>query len=310
MIDLHCDTVMMLTDTPEEGNLYENPWKVDIQKLKKAGSKVQDFALFVDLAKTNDPYGRYEAMRMALMKNLDAYKEHIRLVRSYSDIEACAKGGVIAALMSVEEGGVFEGDLAKLRKAYEDGVRLLTISWNHANGISFPHGEEHEGKGLTEKGHEFVEAMEEWGMIIDCSHLNDAGTYELAKICKKPFIASHSNARALVPHTRNLTDDLIKVIANQGGVIGLNFSRTFLGNPEMSLIKDLVEHAKHIYNVGGSEVLALGTDFDGIAPTTEIEDISQMRRLYDALVAGGFSEADADKVFVHNADRVLREILG
>ncbi len=310
MIDLHCDTVMMLTDSPEQGNLYKNPWKVDIQKLQKGKAKLQDFALFVNLAETDDPYSRYEQMRQVFMKNIEENKEHIRLIRSYKDIEQCEADGVIAAMLSVEEGGVFEGDLLKLRKAYDDGVRLLTISWNHPNGLSFPHGPAHEGKGLTDKGREFVEAMEEWGMIIDSSHLNDAGTYELADICKKPFIASHSNARALVPHTRNLTDDLIKVIANKGGVIGLNFSKNFLGTSEKSLIVDMVRHAKYMYEVDGSDVVALGTDFDGIAPFTEIEDISDMPRLYDALVHAGIPARDVDKIFVYNADRVLREILG
>lgn len=309
MIDLHCDTVMMLTDSADKGDLYQNPWKIDIQKLKKAGSILQDFALFVDLKAVSNPYERYEKMRQTFMDNIEKYPEHIRLIRSYSDVESCRRDGLIAAMLSVEEGGVFQGDIHKLKKAYDDGVRLVTISWNHPNELSFPHGNEHEGKGLTEKGREFIAAMEEWGMIVDCSHLNDAGTYELGEICRKPFIASHSNARTLVNHTRNLSDDLIRLIAEKGGVIGLNFSRTFLGNSEISLIKDIVAHALYMYKVGGSEVVALGTDFDGIAPTTEIKDISEMHRLYEALHQAGLPTADVDKIFTYNADRVLRDIL-
>lgn len=309
MIDLHCDTIMMLIDHPEKGDLYKNPWKIDIQKLQTGGSQLQDFALFVDLGETADAYGRYEAMRAVFNENMERYSDYIKLVTSYEGLRACRTAGQIGALLSVEEGGVFEGDLTKLEKAYADGVRLVTISWNYPNGLSFPHGEEHEGKGLTAKGREFVGFMDSAGIIVDVSHLNDAGTKEVAAICRKPFVASHSNARALVPHTRNLSDELIRLIADKGGIIGLNFSRTFLGTSEESLISDIVRHAEYIRNLGGIEVLALGTDFDGIAPYTEIKDASEMPRLYEAFIAAGFTAEEADGIFWKNADRLLQEIL-
>ena len=309
MIDLHCDTMMFLTDEPEKGTLFENPWKVDIGKLKRGGSKLQDFALFVEMEEGKSPYARYRAMLDAFRRNIEAYGAHIVHVRSYADIEACYENGKIAALLSVEEGGVFEGDLDKLRLAYEEGVRLVTISWNFPNGISYPHGAEHEGKGLTEFGREFVGVMEELGMIVDCSHLNDAGTFELGRIATKPFIASHSNARALTPHTRNLTDELMRLIAEKGGVVGLNFSKNFLGTAPVSRIEDIVRHGTYIRDVGGSELVALGTDFDGIEPVTEVEDIGDMPRLYDAFRKSGWTAADTDRLFFGNADRLLRELL-
>lgn len=309
MIDLHCDTVMMLTDKPEQGSLRQNPWKVDIQKLQKAKAKVQDFALFVELSAVADPHERYLQMKEVFFRELEANQDAMRLIRSYQDVTASYEDGKIGALLSVEEGGVFKGSLELLRQAYEDGVRLVTISWNFPNEISFPHGAAHEGKGLTPFGVEFVQYMEELGMIVDCSHLNDAGTRQLGEILTKPFIASHSNARALVPHTRNLTDDLIRLIAEKGGVVGLNFSKNFLGTSPISLISDIVRHGLHIRQVGGSEVLALGTDFDGIAPTTEIEDIGEMGKLYDAFLEAGLTQEETDKIFWKNADRVLKEIL-
>ncbi|WP_295789050.1 dipeptidase [uncultured Veillonella sp.] len=309
MIDLHCDTIMQLIDHPNSGDLWENPWKIDIQKLKKGGYELQDFALFVQLDQEKDPYARYEAMLQVFNEQMAKYKEHIELVRSYEDFLAIKKKGKLAALLSVEEAGVFDGDLGKLKKAYDDGVRLITISWNFPNGLTFPQGELHEGKKLTAKGIEFVEYMEELGMIVDCSHLNDAGTFQLGEILKKPFIASHSNARALKNHRRNLTDEEIRLIANKGGVIGLNFANTFLGTSKISLIEDIVRHGLYIYEKGGADVVALGTDFDGINPATEIEDASQMPRLYEAFKAAGLSEADLDKLFRANAERVFKEIL-
>ena len=308
MIDLHCDTIMQLLDHPDSGDLYRNTWKIDIEKLQKAHSKVQDFALFINLGKTNDPYGRYEEMRNLCTTQIHLYGEHIQHVLSYQDVESVYESGKIGALMSIEEGGVLGGDLDKLKQAYQDGVRLITLTWNYPNGLGEPHcGEQH--KKLTPKGIEFVEAMQDLGIIVDCSHLNDAGTEQLGDILDAPFVASHSNAREVTAHTRNLPDNLIKIIANKGGVIGLNFAQSFLGTSPVSRIEDIVKHGLYLINKGGVDVVALGTDFDGIKPNTEIKDASEMYRLYDAFKEAGLSVEQCEKLFWKNADRLLKEIL-
>ena len=308
MIDLHCDTIMQLLDHPDSGDLYRNTWKIDIEKLQKAHSKVQDFALFINLGKTNDPYGRYEEMRNLCTTQIHLYGEHIQHVLSYQDVESVYESGKIGALMSIEEGGVLGGDLDKLKQAYKDGVRLITLTWNYPNGLGEPHcGEQH--KKLTPKGIEFVEAMQDLGIIVDCSHLNDAGTEQLGDILDAPFVASHSNAREVTAHTRNLPDNLIKLIANKGGVIGLNFAQSFLGTSPVSRIEDIVKHGLYLINKGGEDVVALGTDFDGIKPNTEIKDASEMYRLYDAFKEAGLSVEQCEKLFWKNADRLLKEIL-
>ena len=308
MIDLHCDTIMQLLDHPDSGDLYRNTWKIDIEKLQKAHSKVQDFALFINLGETNDPYGRYEEMRNLCTTQIYLYGEHIQHVLSYQDVESVYESGMIGALMSIEEGGVLGGDLDKLKQAYQDGVRLITLTWNYPNGLGEPHcGEQH--KKLTPKGIEFVEAMQDLGIIVDCSHLNDAGTEQLGDILDVPFVASHSNAREVTAHTRNLPDNLIKLIANKGGVIGLNFAQSFLGTSSISRIEDIVKHGLYLINKGGEDVVALGTDFDGIKPDTEIKDASEMHRLYDAFKEAGLSVEQCEKLFWKNADRLLKEIL-
>jgi len=299
---------MKLIDYPSNGDLYRNTWKVDIEKLQKAHSKVQDFALFINLGDTNDPYGRYEAMRNLCTSQIHHYGEHIQHVLSYQDVESVYETGKIGALMSIEEGGVLGGDLDKLKQAYQDGVRLITLTWNYPNGLGEPHcGEQH--KKLTSKGVEFVEAMQDLGIIVDCSHLNDAGTEQLGDILDVPFVASHSNAREVTAHTRNLPDNLIKLIADKGGVIGLNFAQPFLGTSPISRIEDIVNHGLYLINKGGEDVVALGTDFDGIKPDTEIKDTSEMYRLYDAFKEAGLSEEQCEKLFWKNADRLLKEIL-
>ena len=308
MIDLHCDTMMQLLDHPDSGDLYRNTWKIDIEKLQKAHSKIQDFALFINMGETNDPYGRYEEMRNLCVSQIHNYGEHIQHVLSYQDVESVYETGKIGALMSIEEGGVLGGDLDKLKQAYQDGVRLITLTWNYPNGLGEPHcGEQH--KKLTSKGVEFVEAMQELGIIVDCSHLNDAGTEQLGDILVVPFIASHSNAREVRAHTRNLPDNLIRLIANKGGIIGLNFAQNFLGTSPISRIEDIVKHGLYLIDKGGEDVVALGTDFDGIPPDTEIADMSQMSRLYDAFKEAGLSVEQCEKLFWKNADRLLKEIL-
>jgi len=299
---------MQLLDHPDSGDLYRNTWKIDIEKLQKAHSKVQDFALFINLGKTNDPYGRYEEMRNLCTTQIHLYGEHIQHVLSYQDVESVYESGKIGALMSIEEGGVLGGDLDKLKQAYQDGVRLITLTWNYPNGLGEPHcGEQH--KKLTPKGIEFVEVMQDLGIIVDCSHLNDAGTEQLGDILDVPFVASHSNAREVTAHTRNLPDNLIKLIANKGGVIGLNFAQSFLGTSPVSRIEDIVKHGLYLINKGGEDVVALGTDFDGIKPNTEIKDASEMYRLYDAFKEAGLSVEQCEKLFWKNADRLLKEIL-
>ena len=286
MIDLHCDTIMQLLDHPDSGDLYRNTWKID----------------------TNDPYGRYEEMRNLCTTQIHLYGEHIQHVLSYQDVESVYESGKIGVLMSIEEGGVLGGDLDKLKQAYQDGVRLITLTWNYPNGLGEPHcGEQH--KKLTPKGIEFVEAMQDLGIIVDCSHLNDAGTEQLGDILDVPFVASHSNAREVTAHTRNLPDNLIKLIANKGGVIGLNFAQSFLGTSPISRIEDIVKHGLYLINKGGEDVVALGTDFDGIKPNTEIKDASEMYRLYDAFKEAGLSVEQCEKLFWKNADRLLKEIL-
>jgi membrane dipeptidase len=151
--------------------------------------------------------------------------------------------------------------------------------------------------------------MNRLGMLIDVSHLSDRGFYDVAELSKQPFVASHSNARSLTPHSRSLTDDMIKVLADHGGVIGLNFCGAFLGDSEISRVEDMVSHILHIRQVGGTEVIALGTDFDGISPELEIEDMGQIGKLIRALERAGFTDAELDKFLWQNSLRVIQDSL-
>ena len=218
--------------------------------------------------------------------------------------------GKLSAIITIEEGGAIKGKLQNLRNFYRLGVRLITLTWNYPNEIGYPSCmPEHMDKGLTPFGEEVVHEMNKLGMLIDVSHLSDGGFHDVARLSTKPCVASHSNARALCPHTRNLTDDMIKVLSNKGGVMGINFEREFLGNRDISTVEEMVNHIKHIRNVGGIEVIAIGTDYDGINQQLEIENMGQISKLILGLQNNGFNEEEIEKIFYKNALRVIKDVL-
>lgn len=169
--------------------------------------------------------------------------------------------------------------------------------------------------GLTERGREMVAEMERLGIIPDVSHLSDAGFYDVLEMTRKPFVASHSNAREICPSVRNMTDDMIRRLAGRGGVMGLNFCADFLeekplGQKNPGTIEAVARHARHIANVGGVEVLGLGSDFDGIDTNEGLPGVQSMGRLWEALKGAGFSEDALDGIFYRNVLRVYRDTLG
>ena len=307
-IDLHCDTASRLLY--ENLKLKESECKVDIKKLKKAKAKAQVFANFIELKIVDNPYTEFIKMHNNFLKELEENKNDIELVRNLLELEEVNNKGKIGAFLSIEEGEVLEGKVERVKEIYDMGIRFITLTWNFKNSIGYPNaGFKYKDYGLTEKGKEIVEEMERVGIIPDCSHLSDGGFYDLVDICKKPFIATHSNARAITDHSRNLTDEMIIKLANKGGVMGLNFCAPFLGNEKVSSINSMIAHVKHIKNIGGIDVLALGTDFDGIGNEVEIENIGEIGKLRDTLLKEGFTNSEIDKIFYGNVKRVLKEWL-
>ena len=165
-------------------------------------------------------------------------------------------------------------------------------------------------RGLTSFGKEAIEVMNEWGILIDVSHLSDGGFEDVMKISKKPFVASHSNCRALSPHPRNLTDDMIRKLAEKGGVAGVNFAPEFLDSDiktKKSTIQNLTAHIKHFIEIGGVECVGLGTDFDGITGEFEIGEPEKMELLFEQLHREGISETVIEKIAYKNVLRVIKD---
>lgn len=324
VIDMHCDTVERLFKLQEQGQpqvLRENGIHIDLLRMKESHYLLQNFAMFVMLKEGEDPWERVCRLCDFYEQEMERNSDLIAPVYRFSDIAENDRAGRMSALLTVEEGGVCKGEIEKLRELYRRGVRMLTLTWNFPNELGWPNrtrGQSHlvpnTTRGLTDRGKEFVAEMEALGMIPDVSHLSDAGFYDVLEITKKPFVASHSNAREVCPWVRNMTDDMIRKLAKRGGVMGLNFCADFLeevpeGQKNPGTIAAVVRHAKHIANVGGIDVLGLGSDFDGIDTHEELPGAQSMGALWDALKAGGFTESQLDQIFWKNVLRVYEEDL-
>ena len=310
-IDLHCDTILRLMEAGDHFGLYSNPFSVDIEKLRESQAQAQFFALFVNKAKTSDPLARALAMADRFHYELAQNQQDIALAGNYAELLQNRSEGKISAFLTIEEGGVFKGELDNIEKFYHLGVRLITLTWNYPNEIGYPNSlPECREQGLTPFGQDVVAKMNRLGMLVDVSHLSDKGFYEVAALSAKPFVASHSNARTLAEHPRNLTDDMIKLLADKGGIMGLNFEKSFLGEAPVSRVDDMVLHIEHIRKVGGIEVIAIGSDFDGISPELEIAHAGEMNKLINALTKRGFKQDEVEKICWGNALRIIKETLG
>ena len=313
-IDLHCDTIWMLMR--EQGtNLKKNSFCVDVEKMRQADSMVQFFACFIymDEIGGEDCWDRgYELALNMIARGKEEFlrcADDISLALQYKDLVTNEEKGKISAFLTVEEGGVLNGDLTRLDQLYDEGIRLITLTWNRENCIGFPNSRETKTmqKGLKPFGIEVVERMNDLGMFIDVSHLSDGGFWDVLRHSKQPVMASHSNARSLCKHPRNLTDEMIKALAEKGGVIGTNLYPYFIQGNGKATVESIADHMSYIYKIGGEDVLAIGTDFDGFDEgELELAHIGEIDKLYEEVKKRGFSERQMEKIWSGNALRILK----
>ena len=324
VVDMHCDTVVTIMNQRENGqttSLKENQLNIDLTKMKKGNYLLQNFAIFT-------PFGKVDSPEHYALKGIDMFYQlmdenqaMISPVYCYGDIQSNIDNGKMSALLTLEEGAVVFNDLAVLRDYYRLGVRMICLTWNYANGIGYPNftpGSEsrndmlhttNTSDGLTTFGKAYVKEMERLGMIVDVSHLGDKGFWDVVETTTKPFVASHSNARAICSVARNLTDEMIRALYQKGGVMGINFCDDFLSDDGNGTIEMMVRHIDHIKEVAGLEVIGMGTDFDGIQPRKELEDASKMPLLCHALHDHGYTNQQIDMIMGLNVLRVYKEIL-
>lgn len=315
-------------------NLRENHCMVDLLRMKSAGYMCQCFALYTSRQAADEadmePFRYLMRLSDRLDREVAENSDLIRFAYSAKDIEKNFEEGYLSALKTVEEGIPYEGKIENLYKAYEKGVRKSTLTWNFENELAFPNpagfcreslqDKEHaldKKNGLKKTGFAFIEAMEDMGMVIDISHLNDAGIMDIFSVIKPstPIVASHSNARGAAFHPRNLSDEMLKKLADHGGITGINFCGPFLNEtyidnkPYLSRIEDMIRHMEYIRNIAGIDTIGLGSDFDGITGDLEVNGAGEMPKIAEAMDRAGFTDEEIEKVYWKNAMRVYREVL-
>lgn len=304
--DLHCDTLCTLRD--KKLSLDNNISMVNLNTLEDGYVKLQDFACFAIY--TNEPYKRVcDLIETYNQMHLD--NKSLTKVLSKEDL---SKDGILT-LLSIEEGGALEGKMERLYEFYKAGVRLITLTWNFPNEIGYPNDVKaniaNTRDGLTDFGKALVKEMNKLGVVVDISHLGDKGALEVLDISTKPVVASHSGARSIAGHVRNLTDEMILKLIKNRGFIGINFCHDFLTDEERdATINDVVKHINHIKALGGILNVGFGSDFDGISnQNIEMKNPSFFPCIMEELRKNGYSEEELELIGYKNIFRVLNENL-
>lgn len=315
VVDTHCDTILKVLNSRGEYRLSDlhQAEHVDIPRLRQGKVDVQFFAAYIGAEyKPDRAVKRTLQLLDCVHQELDANQGDLRLILNAADVDAAQSNNQIGVLLSIEGGEALEGDLACLRMYHRLGVRAVGLTWNERNQIAEGVGECRSGGGLTDFGVSVVTEMNRLRMIVDVSHISEPGFFDVLAVSQHPIIASHSNARTVCGHVRNLTDKQIRALAANGGVMGINFAPEFLVEHDRATLDDVVAHIEYIVNLlGNSKHVGLGGDLDGIRTTPEgLEDASKYPALTDALLRRGYGEEALRDILGQNHLRVMRTVLG
>ncbi len=310
IVDAHCDTLIKVLEKGE--NLFKNTCHVDIQRMRKTGKHVRFFAAYV-----SEVYGQAYAMKRAVQlidtmhEQAERFKDDIALCLNFNDITNALKEGRVAAILSIENAIACQGELASLRAFYRLGVRSICLTWNHRNEVADGVNYETSGGGLTPFGREFVKEMHRLGMLVDVSHMSERGFWDAVGDLRHPVIASHSNARKVCRHKRNLTDSQILAIKACRGVLGINLYPDFLSDSGTVTLTDIIRHIEHICGLAGDDCIGLGTDFDGIEMTPSgIKGVEDIEIIFNELARLNYSKNTIEKIAGKNFMRVIAQVLG
>ncbi|MGB9578515.1 MAG: dipeptidase, partial [Halothiobacillaceae bacterium] len=313
--DLHNDILYKIA---EEGPYHLGELHsynhTDIPRLLKGGVDVQVFAIWIDPERyPSNPFARAVEYVTLWRQEVASNAVHIGQVTNWTELEEVLGTGRIAGILAVEGGHAIENSLAKLRALYDSGVRCLTITWNNSTEWAISASDPRSTSvGLSPFGKQVISLMDSLGMVIDVSLAGEQTVRDILAVSRHPIIASHSGARALRDHVRNLRDEQILAIAASGGVIGVVFYPTFLVKAGQHADVDAVaNHIDYIARLAGVEHVAIGSDFDGIGRTPQgLEDCSRLPNLTWTLLRRGYTMADVEKILGGNFLRVFREVCG
>lgn len=311
--DCHCDTLTELYN--KNASLYENEQHFDIKRQIALGGGLQFCAIYVPTE-----VFRYQGGLRYTLCLLDKYNQEIKKlhengidvlqVRTAEDAGNVLKHKA-ATLLAIEEGGAIDGSLEALRCLYELGVRAMTLTWSNRNDIADGINEEATGSGLTLFGKQVVAEMNRLGMLVDVSHISTAGFWSVIETSTKPIIATHSNAKSLCYHPRNLNDEQIKALAQNGGLAGITFAGQFLEEDwRNACIESVYKHIDYMLNlIGNDDHIGFGSDFDGIShPPYNIQGVQDYKPLIEYL-SKYYSDETINKITHQNVINLLQKVL-
>lgn len=311
LFDLHCDTLTRNCYPPyeEETETLDNPaFHLALRKVPAGTKWVQCFAVFVpDDRRGDDAVAFFDRAAASFYRQAEAHRDRMSACRSFEELAAAVNAGKTAGLLTVEGGAALAGKPERVGKLYDAGVRMMTLTWNGPNELASGHDTRN---GFSAFGREAVAEMERLGMIVDISHLNDRGFEELLSFAQKPFVASHSNARAVCGHRRNLPDEFIREMVRREGLIGLTYCRPFVSDDNRGSLDDLYRHVCHFLELGAEKCIALGSDYDGAGIHEDLDSVEKSLRIGDYLTAHGISQKVADGICFENAWRFFGKWMG
>lgn len=325
LIDLHCDTLTALTpeDAPLLAALRESSHREDavVQIAERVRNThtldlpgrhfslstvpeqihwCQCCAIFLpDERKGEEAIAWYKLHQRNFVRQMESLSSKVLFCHTASDLETAWSTGKTAAILTVENGSALAGQLKRVETLAQDGVRMITLTWNGENELGSGNKTDH---GLSRFGQEVVQECERQGVIVDVSHLNDQGFDDVLKIVNKPFVASHSNARSVCSHKRNLTDEQIQEMVHRNCLIGLNYTQDFLRTGDRPATReDLYRHVEYFLELGAADCLALGSDADGTDVPPGLDCPSRFAELYPYFLDRGLTPALADGILWKNA---------
>jgi membrane dipeptidase len=346
VFDGHNDVLLRLIrgKTEPERDFLEgdNQGHLDLPRMKKGGFVGGFFAVYVpsegggidiDALMTKAEYdvplpaeldlapSQKVTLHMAslLMRIERASNGAVKICRTAADLRHCIDTGTLATILHIEGAEGIDPDLHMLDVLYESGLRSIGPVWSRPNifghGVPFRYPSTPDtGPGLTERGKDLVRACNRMKVMIDLSHLNEKGFWDVVKLSDAPLVATHSNAHAISPHSRNLTDKQLAAIRESRGMVGVNFATSFIRpdgqRNDDTPLEEMIRHMDHLIEHVGVDGVGLGSDFDGATIPNEIGDVAGLPRLVEAMRKHGYDEATLRKLCYENWVNVLERTWG
>lgn len=308
--DGHCDSIGDYIQGKRSLKHNNEGGHWDLERAREGGLMLQIMACYIENDfKPSSATRRGLELIHAAHQFISENPEKIMLVLSQKELRQLPHADKLGVLLSVEGGEILGESLFMLDIIYQLGVRALGLTWNQRNALADGAGERTHSR-LTRLGESVIHRMNELGMVIDVSHLNEEGFYHVLELSDDPIIASHSCAYELCQHSRNLKNEQLKALSRNRGLIGVNFYPYFLNNEGKANLNDVVRHISHIADIAGVDSIGLGSDFDGIDKAPDgLEHVGKYPDLAEALSQAGFSQSEIEQIFYKNFMRLLMNVI-